>query len=986
MTTGTRLVGRDTELAAFGDAVARARGGSPACVVIEGEAGIGKSSLVSATVENYSQEGDLIAFGHGVELAGGELPYGVGAEMLRHLVREAGVDAVRAAAGQYGVDLEALHPALGAQPQPYEEGRRPPETTPARLLPAFVSTMEALAADRPVWLVIEDLQWVDGSSRDLLNYLVRVVSDCHLLLAVTVRTDDRHPDPAAADMASALAALPNTARIAVQPLAADELATLVANLTDGEARPSHIARLVSLSQGNPMLTEQLVAGGPSVVDIPASVLAPMAARLRGLDHATRHLLHVASLGEGHLAHRLLLKVYEQTVEARARHERFVDYDTAVGTAIAERLLSFDPRDRSFAFTHALLRHAADVEITPGDRLEIHRAWAQVLSAPGNHGDDPYLQIAAAHHWFDSDSDDEAFDAAITAAEYATRLQASAETAVLLRRALTLWDRVVEPRRRYPAGRDELIMDVATAYDDCDQLVEACRVLDTELKRSRSDKDQLRTSCLRAARGAYGDWVGEGQAPDIARELLHQRFALSAASPSSLVYWGLRGLGGDLWPNNPGASLQACRDSVEVARQLRNPRHLQGALSELQFHLVNAGGFDETLAAIEPALEQARGHDPLGVLNLAGLRCATLHHAGRFIEAREAMTAGRRQLPDRRLYPAYWAFSCRNLALPLEALGEWDRVKELQQETHRAGATENDAVYMLAEWEGTFACAVGDFSAADERLRELRATERDDTWYLYLLRTTHLEAAIAAGRRDYAAARDLLAPSMSPEHPTYLGEYWPAALTAATVQADRGRTHGGTDDEDSKALRSIRALVEHLPRTGPYNAARYLHARAALAHAQGDDAPEMWDEVTVAWRNIAHQPLLGWALARLAEAHARTGAKITAADRLAEAWELGQRLGATPLCERVIDVARRAHLRLEVGKSARPRTTGVLARLTDRELEVLEHIAAGETNDELAAALFISPKTVSVHVSHILAKLEVTTRAKATAIAYQEGLF
>ena len=65
---------------------------------------------------------------------------------------------------------------------------------------------------------------------------------------------------------------------------------------------------------------------------------------------------------------------------------------------------------------------------------------------------------------------------------------------------------------------------------------------------------------------------------------------------------------------------------------------------------------------------------------------------------------------------------------------------------------------------------------------------------------------------------------------------------------------------------------------------------------------------------------------------------------------------------------------------------MLARLTDRELEVLEHIAAGETNDELAAALFISPKTVSVHVSHILAKLEVTTRAKATAIAYQEGLF
>jgi hypothetical protein len=684
--TDTRLVGRDTELVAFGDAVARARGGSPVCVVIEGEAGIGKTSLVTATLEAHGQEGDLIAFGHGVELAGGEIPYGVGAETLRHLVRDTGVDAVCAAAGQYAVDLAALHPALGAQRQPDMKGRRPPETTPARLLPAFVSTVEALAADRPVWLVIEDLQWVDESSRDLLKYLVRVVSDCHLLLAVTVRTDDRSTDPAAADMAAALVALPNTAQISVRPLTAVDSATLVATLTDGEARLPDIERLVSLSQGNPMLTEQLVAAGPAAADIPDLVLAPMAARLRGLDPATRHLLHVASLGEGHLAHRFLLQVYEQTVGMTVRQETLADYDTAVGSAIAERLLSFDPRDRSFMFTHALLRHAADVEIPPGDRLRIHRAWAQVLSASANHSDDPYLQIAAAHHWFDSDSDEEAFDAAVTAAAYATRLQASAETAVLLRRALNLWDRVIEPHRRYPAGRDELIMDVVTAYDDCDQLVEACRVLDTELTRTGSDDERLRNSCLRAARRAYGAWVGDGQDPDIGRDLLDQRPALSAVPPGSLVYWALRTLGGDLWPSHPEASLQACWDSLEVARQLPNPRHLQGALSELQFHLVNAGRFDETLAAIEPVLEQARGHDPLGFLNLTGLRCATLHHAGRFKEARDAMAAGRRQLPDRRLYPAYWAFSCRNLALPLEALGEWDRVKGLQLETRRAART------------------------------------------------------------------------------------------------------------------------------------------------------------------------------------------------------------------------------------------------------------------------------------------------------------
>ena len=63
----------------------------------------------------------------------------------------------------------------------------------------------------------------------------------------------------------------------------------------------------------------------------------------------------------------------------------------------------------------------------------------------------------------------------------------------------------------------------------------------------------------------------------------------------------------------------------------------------------------------------------------------------------------------------------------------------------------------------------------------------------------------------------------------------------------------------------------------------------------------------------------------------------------------------------------------------------MSRLTQRELEVLRHVAQGANNDEIAAALFISPRTASVHVSRILGKLEVSSRSKAAAIAYQEGL-
>jgi DNA-binding NarL/FixJ family response regulator len=149
---------------------------------------------------------------------------------------------------------------------------------------------------------------------------------------------------------------------------------------------------------------------------------------------------------------------------------------------------------------------------------------------------------------------------------------------------------------------------------------------------------------------------------------------------------------------------------------------------------------------------------------------------------------------------------------------------------------------------------------------------------------------------------------------------------------------------------------------------------------------MWEEVAAMWRAVEHAPLLGWALLRKADAHARAGAKSAAAEPLAEAWDTARRLGAAPLSERVIGLSQRIHLRIAPIASAGATVSGAVARLTKREVEVLKHVAVGETNDEIAAALFISSKTVSVHVSNILTKLEVASRGRATAIAYEQGLF
>jgi DNA-binding NarL/FixJ family response regulator len=129
----------------------------------------------------------------------------------------------------------------------------------------------------------------------------------------------------------------------------------------------------------------------------------------------------------------------------------------------------------------------------------------------------------------------------------------------------------------------------------------------------------------------------------------------------------------------------------------------------------------------------------------------------------------------------------------------------------------------------------------------------------------------------------------------------------------------------------------------------------------------------------------WALVRLASCQIAAGDKKAGAASLAEAIDIGSRLGAVPLVHAAETLARRGRIDVR-----RPATSAQPARspshgLTTRELEVLHLVAAGRSNSQIAKDLFISPKTASVHVSHILAKLGVSSRSEAAARAHREGL-
>ena len=180
-----RLVGRTEELASLRASAARVRSGQRATVLVDGEAGIGKSRLVAEAISRFREPDDVLIVGHGVELSGGELPFGMASECLRSLVRGAGAEEVRAAAGESVAALSVLCPPLSPGGSEVQRG----QVEQAQLFYGFVSTLETLASERLVWLVLEDLHWADASSRDLLSYFVQVGGGSVSAIDVGDRTD-----------------------------------------------------------------------------------------------------------------------------------------------------------------------------------------------------------------------------------------------------------------------------------------------------------------------------------------------------------------------------------------------------------------------------------------------------------------------------------------------------------------------------------------------------------------------------------------------------------------------------------------------------------------------------------------------------------------------------------------------------------------------------------------------------------------------------
>jgi ATP/maltotriose-dependent transcriptional regulator MalT len=279
---------------------------------------------------------------------------------------------------------------------------------------------------------------------------------------------------------------------------------------------------------------------------------------------------------------------------------------------------------------------------------------------------------------------------------------------------------------------------------------------------------------------------------------------------------------------------------------------------------------------------------------------------------------------------------------------------------------------IAALAGRYEDARGDLDAAHRLLPPREGVQ-------YSVARAFAAAEMARARGDTASARKDLLGALEHEAAAPVARYaWQLVWLGLRVEAE-------ASEPAPEQVAALEALSRELSATTPPALAYRALAGAESARVAGRAAN--WTEAIDASQRTEDPYLLAYALLRQAEVACATADRDSASEAVVEAARLAAALGAAPLLEEARALARRARLRIEAdAPEAETGKAGIDAfSLTQREREVLELLADGRSNPQIAAELFISRKTASVHVSNILGKLGVASRGETAAVAHRLGL-
>jgi len=925
-------------------------------MVLAAEAGGGKTTVVQALQESLPDT--LVVVGECIPLGGEGLPFVPISSILRTLVTRFGPDRVREWAGPAAGALGTVLPSLAPNAA---------ETEPAdrmRLFEAVAQVLVGVGSVGPVLVVVEDLHWADEATRDLLGFLVRSLGRAPVGLLLTYRSDEvlrHHPlRPYLAE----LNRTPGVTRVELPRLDRTAVAELLAEVTGHDPDPDLVTSVHERTDGLPYFVAELgsaIAGG--CPDLPEDLRDMLLVRANRMSEPAQQLVRVMTTAGNTMSDELLTAVTGDEFDRTT-------LDGLLREAVDAGILHTD--DRGYRFRHALLREALHEDLLPGEHARVHARFAATLLA---HPELAQNRLASelAHHWAAANEQQLAFEAALDAARTTV---SPYERIRMYERVLDLWDQV--DRTGSALTRADVLEAAALA---CRRVSASVRGLPF-IQAALAATDEA-AAPLDAARRLVIKGVLEGLLAE-ARPLSGGRDAPGTSDAISTVARAV-----SLAEDHPdsveyAAALDAhatqlmlagrYAESAVVARRAEHVAQRQGEQALLASARITLGGCLVMIGDEDRGIEIARS----GRLDSSSSDwyLELRHHinisdlllvAGRRRESADLALEGVELAQRYGLGRAAGAMSRGNAAEALLELGEFDRAGELVAAGlelapaghHRLHLTLVRA-WMLA-WQGRYAEA----RRAIPRLEQERTPAGQLPQYQLLWRRAEAELALWQG--ESGTAWRIIEPLVDAIDVQGL----PRATVVLAVAA-RAATDPGAPADAADRVRELVAL----PRPGVTVAPIFT----AIATAELDDTPDAWRAalaaLTAGGGPIPYLPYVQW---RLAASQLATGDRTEIPELLSAAADAARRMGLAPLTARIAGVQRRAGLGLVPSEG----DTGVV--LTGREQEVLRLVSDGRSNAEIGRELFISAKTVSVHVSNVIAKLGASSRGDAAARARRAGL-
>ncbi|WP_338900275.1 AAA family ATPase [Streptomyces sp. TG1A-60] len=1003
------FVGRADELEVLREALARAAGeggaraagsgtdeGGPQALLLGGEAGVGKTRLVEEFAGEAVRGGAVVVLGGCVEIGADGLPFAPFSTALRALRRQLPDELSAAAAGQEQ-ELARLLPELGEA----SRARHDEEGT-ARLFELTARLLERLAADRTILLALEDLHWADTSTRHLLSYLLRTLRTGRLVVLATYRSDDIHRRHPLRPLLAELDRLRTVRRIDLRRFNRAEVGHQLAGILAAEPAPERADEIFERSDGNAFFVEELAvaAHGGGCPALTHSLRDLLLVRVEHLPEDAQRVARIVAEGGSTVEYALLAAV------ARLPEDDLIE---ALRAAVGANILHAAPGGDGYRFRHSLVREAVSDDLLPGERSRLNRRYAEALEA------DPTLVPAdgratrLASYWYHAHDAAKALPAVLYASAEARSRHAHSEQLRLLERAMELWEaapdavraalRPIDHAEVYPpCGCDpattplrylDLMAEAAVAGRLCGERERAMRITRRALDLLADGDDPLRTAWFWVQRSLLTEGLARG---DGWKELATAQELVRGLPPSEVHAEVLSRVAGWSMLHAPGPdALSDAQRAVEYARMVGAEDIELNARLTLGGLMADAGDVETGLAEMEEVRRRALARGPATVVGRAHINLPScLEGVGRSQEAVRLLRAGL-DVTQRMGLLDYEAWIWGNLSESLISLGHWDEAGEAAAKARYTGTstkTRGGSSLCLA----AIALARGDTAETRSQLATAHGhfgTHNPMPQNNLPLSCFAIGIAAAEGRLPDARAE--LARVLDTGFPVGTQRYaWPLLLTATVAEAD-ARALPAAEPGRAEVLDRILTVVRKLTTGAPVWLAHERWVRAELRRAEGEVAPDTWSDVVTAFEPLERPYDLARVRHRLAEALLADGADDEARDRATELLRLAaavaDHLGARPLADEVARLARRARLTLSRAPepALAPADPVAALGLTGREHDVLRLVAAGRTNRQIAEELFISPKTASVHVSNILAKLGVSGRGEAAAVAHRVGL-